>query len=123
MQNAPVDRNGTLARNIEVREIRCKNKIIRSDGGTEQQGAGIPQFQGQGRKMACSVIKQTFLSQAGRLHIAKAVEDEEHAAVLEDPRAVVRPGLGCRYVVLGVCDSISIQFNTSFPTLISVDFG
>ena len=72
--------------------------------------------------MAHPVVEQAFLSETGRLHIPEPVKNEKHFSVLEYPGAIIRPGGGGRYVVLGVCDPTSIQFNTPSSTVIEADF-
>ena len=73
--------------------------------------------------MPHAVIKQAFFAQAGRLHVAQAVEHKKHSAVLEYASAIIGGRRGGRYVVLGVGDSTSIQFNAPSSTVIEVDFG
>ena len=73
--------------------------------------------------MPHAVIKQAFLAQAGRLHIAQAVEDKKHSAVFEYASPIIRWRRCSRYVVLGVRDSSSIQFKAPSSTVMEVDFG
>ena len=72
--------------------------------------------------MTHAIVEEALLSHTGNLHVAQAVEDKEHSAVLKDARVIVGSRCGCRYVVLGVCDSASIQFNTPFSTSTAADF-
>jgi hypothetical protein len=73
--------------------------------------------------MTHPVIEQAFLAQAGRLHIAQAVEDKKHSAILEYAGSIICGRRGGRYVVLGVGDSTAIQFNAPSSTVIEADFG
>ena len=73
--------------------------------------------------MAHAIKKKTFLSQSRRLHVAQSVEHSKQPAILENPSPIIGLGCGGRYVVLGVCDSSFIQFNTPSSTVIETDFG
>ena len=117
-----MNRNRSFAKYIEVRGVRREQKVIGCDGGTQQHGPLVPKIEGKLRQVPHPVVVQALLAHAGRLHVTQAVEDEEHSAVLENPGPVVRPGGGGRYVVLGVCDPTSIQFNTPSSTVIEADF-
>lgn len=123
MQNSSMDGEGPLARDVEIRQVRGEQKIVRGYSGTQQQGPSIPQVQRQFGEVPHPVIEQAFFGQSGRLHIPQPVEHKKHSPVFQDPGPIVSPGRGGRYVVLGVCDSTFIQFKTPSSTVIEADFG
>ena len=73
--------------------------------------------------MAHAIKIEAFLAQSRSLHIAQPVEYKEQPAIFEDASAIVGSRCGGRYVVLGVCDSTSIQFKTPSPTEIEAEVG
>jgi hypothetical protein len=73
--------------------------------------------------MPHAVIEQTFLAQSRGQHVAQAVEHKKHPAIFKNAGPVIRRGRGGCYVVLGVGDSASIQFNTPSSTEIEADVG
>lgn len=115
-QIARHDNRSLAGLNVNIGKIRGKNKIIRLDRGTEQQGAQIPDRCNQVGKETGTLEEDTFFSTSCRTHVAVTIKHGEHVSVLQYPGQVVSRRRARRYVVL-LEDSNFIQLNTPSETV------
>src|SRR5207245_4509840 len=85
---------------IYIGEVRCEQGIVFSNGGAEQQRPRIVDEKGKLRQKAGAFVEDAFFAQAGGFHVAVAVKDGEHLAVLQNPGAVILGSRLGRNVIL-----------------------
>src|SRR5207302_5803071 len=99
-QRSPRDLSITGAIDIYIGEISCEQRIVFSNRGAEQQRAGSIDEKGKLGQKAGALVEDAFFAQAGRFHVAVAVEDGKHPAVLQNPGAVILGSRLGRNVIL-----------------------
>src|SRR5205814_9016066 len=106
-----MDSHSLSARDVQICEISCKEKIVGLDGGAQKQRALIPKPQRHFRQISRSFIKDSLLAQALPADIAEPVKNGKHGTVFQYPGAVITGGGSSRYVVL-LGEGSFIQFRT-----------
>ncbi len=100
MQGAAGDDDVLTLGHIDVGQVGREREVVGFDGGTEQQGARVPEVQDELRQVPCATEKNTVLTETQRFDIAITVEYGKTVSVFKYPRAVVGWGRSGRYVVL-----------------------
>src|SRR5205807_1832524 len=90
VKNAARDCDCFLTGDVKVSQVGGKKKVVGRDGGAQQQWPGVPQIEGELRKVPCTLEEQALFAQSRRLHVPEAVKYEKHSTVLENSSTVVR---------------------------------
>ena len=101
-----VDQAAIRERDVRVREVDGKRRVVVADRGTEQQRAPVGEAQPEARQVAGVAMVDAVDARHARaraLDVAEAVEDRERVTVLQHARAVV-DARRCREDVVAVGD-------------------
>src|SRR6185312_15331405 len=111
MQCTAMDHDCVAARNVQIGQVRAKQKIVGFDIRTEQERSFIPKADTCFRKVSRAIVEDTLFTHSIGMDVSLAVEYGEHCAVFENTGAVIPGRRFGRYVVL-LGDVNFIQFST-----------
>src|SRR5215467_8556293 len=73
----------TVAPGIGIRGVHGHNRVVFSNGGTEQQRSIFPKLQSQPGQKSGVLIIEPQLAAAEGFHVAKSIEHSEHVSLFQ----------------------------------------